>query len=113
MSQIDFTQLLSAETLQQHQRQAQADRIKATCRARILAVVDQTRQMNLTAAAAAGGMSPGQSDAWKALLGWIGDMRGACAAHVAQAVNMAAGAAPDDPEALSWPSVPEAAQAVL
>lgn len=99
MSQIDFSKLMSAEAIRQKQQHARAAAIKATCRARILAVVDQTRQMNLTAAAAAGLMEPDQHRAWLAALGWIELMRQTCAQYIRQAQV-------DDVEALEWPQVP-------
>ncbi|MBD3764470.1 MAG: hypothetical protein IE927_06960, partial [Rhodobacterales bacterium] len=50
---------------------------KAECRARILAVVDETAQLNLTAAAAAGFLSAEDMATYLAGVAWIAAMRAA------------------------------------
>jgi hypothetical protein len=79
MNNIDMTRLVSADD---KAAAAQADLLaarKAECRARILAVADSTVQINLAAAAAAGLLKGRQMTAYRASLGWIADMRAACA----------------------------------
>jgi hypothetical protein len=97
MSQIDvdFSQVVTAE---QNAEAAEAKRvaaIKAECRAAILAVADETAQMNLAAAASAGLLSAGQMQIWIAALGWVAAMRSEYAR---------AALAGDDP---AWPDLPE------
>lgn len=97
MSQIDvdFSQVVTAE---QEAAAAAAKRIaaiKAECRAAILAVADETAQMNLAAAASAGLLSNAQMATWVSALGWVAAMRGEYAT---------AALAGDDP---AWPDLPE------
>ena len=97
MSQIDvdFSQVVTAE---QEAEAAEAKRIaaiKAACRAAILAVADETAQMNLAAAASAGLLSAAQMATWVSALGWVSAMRGEYAR--ARLVG-------DDP---AWPDLPE------
>lgn len=71
---------------------------KAECRRRILAVVNETAQINLAAAAAAGQLTPEQHSAYVAGLDWIMQMRLAWPALAASGADLA-----DD---ANWPAVP-------
>lgn len=64
----------SREQLIEHRMQ----NIKAECSRRIFAVVDQTAQINLTAAASAGRMTDAQMTTYREVLAWVDDMRAAC-----------------------------------
>lgn len=59
------------------QRAALAAAAKAECRRRIFEVVDQTAQMNLSAAAAAGVLTDEQLATYREGLRWIHSMRAA------------------------------------
>ena len=52
-------------------------RINEECRARILAVVDETAQLNLNAAVGAGALNAAQMDVYRAGVAWIHGMRAA------------------------------------
>lgn len=71
---------------------------KAECRRRILAVADETAQINLAAAAGAGALSDEQRTAFSAGVQWIGQMRAAWPALVASGADLS-----DD---ANWPAVP-------
>lgn len=88
MSNVDLSQLITAEAKAAQAAAVQLAGRKGECRDRIFAVVDATAQMNLAAAAAAGGLDDDQMQTYRAGLGWIAAMRAACAGG-------------DD-----WPSVP-------
>lgn len=73
--------------------------IKAACRARIYAVVDPTAQINTASNMAAGLLSPADETTYAAALGWVTDMRAACA-------DMIADDAIDPYDDANWPDVP-------
>lgn len=98
MSNIDLSRIITADTLAAEAAAGQALACKAECRARIFAVVDATAQMNLAAAAAAGGLDAGQMQAYRDGLGWIAAMRATCQGLIDNA------ALPADDAA--WPAVP-------
>jgi hypothetical protein len=77
MINIDLTQIITSEEKAARQETAARDARKAECRTRIFAVVDQTAQMNLAAAAAAGVLSEAQMGVYRAGLSWIHAMRAA------------------------------------
>jgi hypothetical protein len=80
MSNIDLSRMITADTKAD---QAAAERLatrKAECRARILAVVDMTAQLNLAAAAGAGALDAEQMSLYRAGVEWIRQMRAACVA---------------------------------
>lgn len=94
---IDWMQMQPAEALV---AEAVAERVaaaKAECRRRILAVANETAQLNLTAASAAGLLAPADRATFAAALAWVAAMRAACGA----AAN-----APDPAEDALWPAVP-------
>lgn len=74
---------------------------KAECRRRILAVADETAQINLAAAAAADQLTPEQRSAYVAGLSWIMQMRAAWPALAQTGADLA-----DD---ANWPPVPAGA----
>lgn len=95
---IDWMQMQPAEVLV---AEAVAERVaaaKAECRRRILAVADETAQLNMTAASAAGLLSVQDRVTFAAALVWVAAMRAACAA---------AAAAPDCTDDALWPAVPD------
>lgn len=79
MSNVDLTQLITAEAKQATWAEAALAARKADCRRRIFAVADETAQMNLAAAAAAGVLEEEQMTVYRAGLAWIHAMRAACA----------------------------------
>jgi hypothetical protein len=96
---IDLSQLITAEdkaagALVQAQYIAWAE-----CRRRILAVVDETAQLNLSAAASAGLLTAEQLVAWKAILHWVGAMRAAWSAIAEDEL--------DPKDDANWPAVPD------
>lgn len=74
---------------------------KAECRRRILAVVGETAQINLAAAAAADQLTPEQRTTYVAGLDWIMQMRAAWPALAAFGADLT-----DD---ANWPAVPAGA----
>lgn len=79
MSNIDLTRIITADDKAAQQTAMRLAARKADCRARIFAVVDQTAQMNLAAAAAAGALTEEQMTVYRSGLSWIHAMRAACA----------------------------------
>ena len=77
MSNIDFSRVITAERKAEAADAELAAQRKAECRARIFAVVDQTAQMNLAAAAGAGSLDEAQMAVYRAGLAWIHGMRAA------------------------------------
>jgi hypothetical protein len=86
-----------ADVLAAQAAAARSSAAREECRRRILAVVPETAQVNLTAAAAAGLLSPADLATFKAGLGWIAAMRAAWGA-------VAEGGQPVD--AADWPVAP-------
>ncbi|WP_193748203.1 hypothetical protein [Leisingera sp. ANG-M1] len=74
---IDWAQVVTAEANAAAAAAVLAAERKAECRARIFAVVDQTAQMNLAAAAGAGVLDDAQMATYRAGLAWIHAMRAA------------------------------------
>jgi hypothetical protein len=74
---IDLSQLITAEDKAAQAAAVETAGRKAECRARIFDVVDQTAQMNLAAAAAAGALSVEQMTVYRSGLAWIHAMRAA------------------------------------
>ncbi|MDE4272673.1 hypothetical protein PXK58_02325 [Phaeobacter gallaeciensis] len=74
---------------------------KAECRRRILAVADETAQINLAAAAGAGVMTDQQRAVFVAGVQWIGQMRAAWSGLVEAGADLS-----DD---ANWPAVPAGA----
>lgn len=77
---------------------------KAECRRRILAVVNETAQINLAAAVAADQLTPEQRTAYVAGLDWIMQMRAAWPGLVESGADLS-----DD---TNWPAVPAGAAAL-
>lgn len=105
MSNVDLSRIISAETRAAQALAARAEICKAECRTRIFAVVDATAQMNLAAAAAAGGLDADQMLAYRDGLDWIAAMRAACQTLIADA-----GADAGDDAA--WPAIPDGVSAL-
>lgn len=78
MSNIDFSQVITAEDRAAAVAAAALEARKAECRARIFAVADSIAQINLAAAAAAGALSAEQMATYRAGLAWVDAMRAAC-----------------------------------
>ena len=72
---VDFEQVVTAEQRATEANEARREKMRAECRRNILAVVDETDQANLTAAALAGLMDEQQTADWRAVIGWINAMR--------------------------------------
>ena len=81
--------------------QAAKEAARSECRRRILDVVDETAQINLAAAVAAGLLSEEELSIYRAGLGWVAQMRAAWAAM--------AEAGQDPAEDANWPAVPPGA----
>ena len=105
MSNIDLSRIITAETRAAEAVALRAEACKAECRARIFAVADATAQMNLAAAAAAGGLDADQMLAYRSGLDWIAAMRVACQTLIAD------GAA-DASDDATWPAIPDGVTAL-
>ena len=79
MSEIDFSQVITAEAKAEAATAEALAARKAECRMRIHDVADQIAQINLAAAAAAGALSADQMQVYRAGLAWVDAMRAACA----------------------------------
>ena len=77
MSNIDYSQLQTPQARAAAAAEAQRAARRAACRGRILAVVSETAQINLAAAAAAGRLSAAETALYRAGLDWIDAMRAA------------------------------------
>ena len=77
MSNIDFSQAVTAEGKATEAAAQRRKLARDTCRRRIIEMVSETKQMNITAAASAGMLSGGQHAGHAAMTGWIGSMRAA------------------------------------
>lgn len=99
MSNIDFSQVVSAEARAAATRAEHAAAVKLECRTRILAVVDETAQMNLVHAASAALLDAGTMAVHRAGVNWISSMRLACQALIEE---------PDRNyrDDVFWPAVP-------
>ena len=91
---VDFEQVVTAEQRATEANEARKTKLSAECRRGIVAVADETAQINLTAAASAGLLSAGQMQTWIAALGWVSAMRGEYARAAMEG---------DEP---IWPDVP-------
>ena len=100
---IDWTQLQSPLARASEALAGREAAARAECRRLILAVVPETTQMNLTAAAAANVLSPADRATFAAGLGWIAAMRAAWPAIAAAGIA---------PEAATWPGVPSGVEAL-
>lgn len=74
---IDLTQLITAEDKAHAALAARTEAARAACARRIGAVVNQTAQMNLAAAAAGGLLAAADAATYRAGLAWIAAMRAA------------------------------------
>ncbi|QAX31810.1 hypothetical protein ETW24_19125 [Leisingera sp. NJS204] len=72
---MDWSQLITAEGKAEAAATELALARKAECRERILAVADETAQMNLAAAAAAGALDETQLQIFRSGVSWIHAMR--------------------------------------
>lgn len=86
-----------AEELAERDRAAHRAAVKTECRRRILAVLDETAQMNLAADAAAGRLGRADRSAHAASLGWRDAMR-------ARAAELGAAAGADFTDDAAWPA---------
>ena len=86
------------ETITAETAAARLAAAKAECRRRILAVANETAQMNLFGAVGAGLLSPAQMEVYTAGVLWVAAMRAACAT---------AATAPDLSDDGYWPPVPD------
>lgn len=100
---IDWTQMQTPAAREAEVMAGRMAAAQAECRRRILAVVPETTQMNLTAAAAANVLSPADRATFAAGLGWIAAMRAAWPAIAAAGIA---------PEAATWPGVPAGVEAL-
>lgn len=117
MSKIDLSQLITAEDKAQRAQEARLLAAKAECRCRIVAVIDEITQMNLTNALlahdavrlrggtqadaeAASGLTEAEAETVLAARRWIAAMRDV------------ASDAGGDPAAVSWPAPPEGLEAL-
>lgn len=98
MSNIDLSQLITVEDKTAIAHEVAIGVAKAECRRRIVAVADETAQMNMSAACAAGLLSAEQLAAYQAGLAWVAAMRAAWSTIVTNALDPA-----DD---ANWPAVP-------
>lgn len=99
MSNIDFSQVVTAEVLAAKEQAHRAEVIKSECRRRILSVLTETAQMNMALNAGAGLLDATQQDAYRAALTWRDAMRATCA----QLIDDPAADYGDDD---LWPEVP-------
>lgn len=99
MSNIDLSQMVSAEEVSATALAVHAERVKSECSRRIHAVAAQHTQMNLTGAAAAGALDAAQMAAYAEAVTWIAGMRAACAV-------LATDRAADFLDDSAWPSAP-------
>lgn len=105
MSNIDYSQLISAEGKAAEAAQAAEQDAKAECRRRIIEVCDETAQLNLTAACAAGVMTEAQLITYRIGLGWVAAMR----ATWPEIANRAL----DPQDDANWPVVPSGVAELL
>lgn len=99
MTNIDLSQLVTAEDKTAQALAERARAVRAECAMRIFAVADQAAQMNLASAAAVGLLDADQIATYKAGLSWVAAMRTACGAAIADPdLDHTADAA--------WPAVP-------
>jgi len=99
MSNIDLSKLITAEEKSAHARIRRALAVKAECRARILAVADETAQMNLAQAASAGLFDAGTMHIHRTGVAWVASMRRTCQALIDEPAR-------DYREDAAWPAVP-------
>ncbi|WP_181892954.1 hypothetical protein [Falsiruegeria mediterranea] len=100
MSNIDLSQIITADAKQSRLRARRTTLVKAECRRRIFAAASDTAQTNITAASSADLLDAQQKAAWVAALGWVQAMRAACLPLI------------EDPQADvthdgAWPDLPE------
>lgn len=95
---IDWSQLITAEAVEEARLEDRRNAAKSLCRKHIVAVADETAQMNLTAAASAGLLTEEQMAVWQAALGWVSAMRAAWGPLAETDADLF------DPA--SWPEVP-------
>ena len=72
---IDMTQVVTAADKAAAADAERLAAVKAECRRRILAVADETAQINMASAAAAGLLTAAQMTTYAAGLGWVDAMR--------------------------------------
>lgn len=89
--------IIAAEDIAAQDRATRRAAIKAECRRRILAVLDETAQMNLAADAAAGRLGRADRAAYAASLAWRDAMR-------ARAAELGAGTGRDFTDDAAWPA---------
>ena len=72
---IDYTQIITPTAKTEGRRLRRREAARMECRRRIMAVANETTQINVTAAASAGLLTADQMTAWRAALGWVAAMR--------------------------------------
>lgn len=106
MSNIDLTQIITAEDKAAKAQAARAAVVKADCTRRILDVADQAAQINLAAALAVGALSDTDAATYQGGQMWIHAMRAACKTIIADP-------ALDPAEDANWPTAPDAVVALV
>ena len=105
MSNIDFSQMVSAQERAAQNQQSHRAAAKAECARRISQVLDMPTASNLQAAAILGQLSAPQMKAFAASQVWVGMMR-------TTAAKLAKTPAADPCEDAHWPAVPKAVVAL-
>lgn len=100
MSNIDLTRLITADAKSAVATLQHGELARAECRRRIFAVADETAQINLAAAAAAGTLDDTQMAVYRSGLDWVAQMRAACRVLADDPQRSAS----DDAE---WPPLPD------
>jgi hypothetical protein len=95
---IDWSRMVTPEDRAEAAHAARVQRARDLCRARILAVCNETAQTNLASAAAAGLLTEGQMAVYRAGLGWVAAMRATWAPLAATDADLE-----DD---ANWPAIP-------
>ena len=103
---MTFTlEIKTAEDKATEAQEALRQTARRECRRRILEVADETAQINLASAVAAGQLSDAELASYRAGLGWLTAMRGTWARLAA------AGKDPADDG--NWPEVPDGVKALF
>jgi len=100
MSNIDLTRLITADAKSAAATLQHTELTRAECRRRIYTVADETAQINLAAAAAAGTLDETQMGVYRNGLDWVAQMRATCRVLADDPQRSAT----DDAE---WPPLPD------
>jgi hypothetical protein len=99
MSNIDLSQIVTADDKAATTTQARVGRVKAECSRRIYALADAHAQMNLASVAAAGLLTAEHMATYQSGLGWIAAMRLTC-------VGLVGNVKADFMAEAAWPDIP-------